>query len=187
MSSGDRQGGRARHARALVVAAGYAIVCVVLLADIAHLGELRATPRIISAQRLVDVAAGIGRARAVNAVVATAAREAGGATVTLEVPEGHRELLAREADEFNGRATATLNTALMAPFIGGRVAVVAYDPVLDQATAAAIEADSASIALPMDVWLVQGTGSAATVRLYTDPARLHLYVLPPGVTGVMGQ
>lgn len=159
-----------------------AALTVFLVIDIVTLPETRITVRWVRAHTLAEVAASIDRARAVNPVIAVAARRAGGDDTILELPENHRDLLAREPDRFHDRVTATLDRNLMLPFIGGRVEVASYDPVVSAEEAASVEEDSRSVELPMEVWALDVRGGTERVRLYTDPERLRVYLVPVGVT-----
>lgn len=131
----------------------------------------------VRAHRLVDVAASIGRARGVNPIIATAAVESGGEGVTLELPTGFGELLAREPDTFTRGVIPTINKGLIDPFLGGRVDEVEYDPVLTWTQTAALDSDPGLVEYPMDLWALPSPSGSPAVRLYTDPTRMRIYIL----------
>ena len=160
--------------------AAFVVLGALLVYDAVRIQDTRILLRMVRATRLVDVAASIDRVRAINPVIAIAGREAGGSGATLELPDGYSSLLAVEPDYFVGKATPTVNMDLMGAFLGGRVREVAFGPVLSAADAAAIESDPKAIALPMNVWALPGDANSPVVRMYTDPARLHVYVVPSG-------
>jgi len=185
LSRGDEGMGDDRRGRIVLVAVtvALAVLTAVLMYDSFHMTKagLQVVP--IRAHRLVDVAASIGRERGVNPIIAVASREAGGERVVLELPVGYSALLARKPDSFTGRVTATLDKGLLDPFIGGRVREAEYDPILDAATAASLESGRDTIRLPMDVWALPAKAGVTRARLYTDPARLRIYVVPLGTFG----
>ncbi len=174
------QTGRRTRWIALAVLVVYAALAALLVYDIANPTDSGYQVIPVKAHRLVDVTASIGRARGVNPIIAVAARESGGSKTTLELPPGFGELLAREPDTFTRGVVPTINKGLIDPFLGGRVREADYDPVLDAAQAAAVDSDPASVELPMDVWFVSDTEGAQVVRLYTDPTRMRIYILPEG-------
>ena len=178
---GEETGGsRFARVRLVVVAVAYVGLAVFLLVDLMQpmKSGLQVAP--FSAHRVADVAAGIGRARGVNAVIAVAAGEAAGDEVVLELPAGYRELLNRTPDSFTGRITATLDVGLLGPFIGGRVREADYDPILSSEAAKSIEASASVIRLPMDVWALPAVAGVGTARFYTDAAKIRIYVVPLG-------
>lgn len=175
----DRNGARgAGRTKIIVVAAACVLLAGLLLIDVARAGTPRVYPPRKRAQTLLQIAEQSGRVRAINPVIALAAREAGGPDVRLEIPEDYADLLAITPDNFNGKPTSTLNSGLMAPFIGGRVTKVAYDPVLSETQAKGFEAAPTTLALPRDVFAIAGAGDASVVRLYVDPTRTRVYIAP---------
>lgn len=156
---------------------GLAALLATDLADFRHSG-FQVEP--MRAHRLVDVSAGIGRARGVNPIIAVAGRGVGGDDAELQLPVGCESLLARKQDSFTGKTVATINGGLISPFLGGRIRRVGYDAVLDSAAAASIESDPRVERLPMDVWALRTADATQTARLYTDPDRMHIYVVPAG-------
>ncbi|MBE0477424.1 MAG: hypothetical protein IBX62_10035 [Coriobacteriia bacterium] len=115
-----------------------------------------------------------------NPIIAVASSEAVGPEARLKLPVEHKELLARPADTFTGRTTATLNLGLIDPFLGGRVRVEDYDAVLTSAEVKALRADPRLVGLPMDVWALRAVGRGPVVRLYTDTARMGIFIVPDG-------
>lgn len=172
-SPGENRGSRAAIA---IVAAALVLLSALLLIDVARAGTPRVYPARKQARTLLEIAELSGRVRAINPVIAIAAKEAGGPNTYLDVSEDYADLLSITPDNFNGKPTSTLNVGLMAPFIGGHVRKVDYDPILSQAKADQIESDPRAISLPRDVWALPGEREAQAVRVYTNPARTHIYV-----------
>ncbi|MDP2182286.1 MAG: hypothetical protein Q8K99_06930 [Actinomycetota bacterium] len=181
MTSNNTSADRGSRGAAIVVAVVYVLLAGLLLIDVARAGTPRIYPPRKRAQTLLEIAEQSGRVRAINPVIAIAAREVGRPDVYLEIPEDYADLLAITPDNFDGKPTSTLNSGLMAPFIGGRVRKVPYDPVLSQAKTARLEADPTAITLPRDVWAVAGADDAAVVRLYVDTTRTRVYIAPIGL------
>ncbi|MBN2848084.1 MAG: hypothetical protein JXP72_06500 [Coriobacteriia bacterium] len=184
MTTARRSAPRVYRVSPIIILAAFAVLVVPLAMDVARHGALQPAPAPFVAQSLEEVAARIGRVRAINPIIVSAARAAVGDRATLQLPTEYRTLLALETDEFEGEQTITLNPGLMAPFIAGRVKTVAYDPILPREVAAAIERHERSVGFPMDVWALPGPAGAGLTaepaRLYTDPTRTRVYVLGPG-------
>jgi hypothetical protein len=163
---------------AAAVAAAYVVLALLLVSDFANYREagLQVEPR--QAYRLVDVAEGMGRVRAVNPVIGVAALEAGGPKAVLALPRRLRDALNREPDEFRETPQATLQTGLIAPIVADRVKFSDYESALTAEQAREIETHPDVIELPMDVWALPSSDGQREVRLYTDPDRLTIYVVP---------
>lgn len=163
---------------------------VVLLVDLSRLPETYAFPRLVKATTISEAAPRIGRARAVNAVVAEVAREmSGGELTALVVPTDIKTLLAVEADVFGGRQQATLDPRLMRPFLGFNPTVADYDPVLDTAQEAALT-ERGLVEYPLNVFGLRSQGNRAGESrqaeesefvLFVDSERLRTYVIPLSV------
>ena len=183
-SGSSRSAADRPHVSRSAAVAGLLLLGLLLFGMVGHearSGRNTAFPAPIRASTVVEVAAQGDRARMVNPIVAAAADTAGGRSAILELPADHRTLLDVDPDDFGGTVQATLNSALISPFVGGRIRVAEYDAVLTSTALEALQRSGSLVAYPRDVWALPAEGDAGTVRLYVDPSRTQVYVLEPAV------
>ncbi|MBN2822709.1 MAG: hypothetical protein JXR33_05895 [Coriobacteriia bacterium] len=171
----------ARKHQIVFVSASVAVLALsaLLLFDSVFGDAADAFPQPMRATSIAEVAGAGSRARMINPVIASAVRDAAGDGALLEIPEGYQELLAVEPDVFGGKPQPTLDAALISPFLGGRVQVTSYDPVLSAAATRIVQSDPELIVLPRDVSALPVEDDDAVLRVYTDPTRIYVYIMTP--------